>query len=328
MTRLGIVCLLAGAAVAQEETARKVVAGPGDLSRLCHRWEAPEWAPFEMKQFPQGKYAAQAPQVNADRAVVTLSDNMHLWLTRQEGKWGCVGWRRSRDLSMEWLHQDGKPAIADLPEDAADAFVSAIGRNDRAAAEAQCTTAAWTAKTWGLATVFENTRKSRADLRRIAMAQHGRRAYVQLHVSQNAVAKGRFFLLVLKIGRGWLLAGVTAENGEADEFLKNKPWPFDPATAKELPARFLEALNRRASWRMKRLCTGGYRLLDGGLKKFTATAATHRGEVRATSRRATCLIDKTVLLMIKTPRGWRIDGHTADRAYAARFLKGEVSVRR
>ena len=111
MTRLLIVCLMAAVAIAQEETARKVVAGPADLPGLCHRWEAPEWAPFEMKQFPQGKYAAQAPQVNADRAVVTLSDNMHLWLTRQDGKWGCVGWRRDRELSMEWLHQDGKPAI-------------------------------------------------------------------------------------------------------------------------------------------------------------------------------------------------------------------------
>lgn len=324
MRALVLLCC-AGAAWAQGDVARKAAQATGDLKPLCHAWEAPGWGPLQMKSFPRRAFTVGAIRVNRSRAVAALGDGVHLCLERSGNDWGCVGWRRDPAIAMEWLFAKGKPASERMPEEAADKYVAAIDNDDIAAAEALCTHDGWTSEPWSLKKIFVNTRKGKARLRRISLSQRNRRAHVLLHITQGSEARGQFYVLVIRSGGGWLLAAVTADQEVAEQFLANKPWPFRPATPAALTQAFHDAVRLHAPWRLEHLCTGPYRVMEGGL---AALPAGQPGAPEIAERRATCPWGDVVLMMVKTPRGWRVDGHTADKAHAAQFLKGEVPARR
>ena len=281
----------------------------------CHRWEAPEWAPWEMKALKADELGAPRPPiVFKDRAIVP-HENGVLWLTKQGDRWGYVGWRKEVDISKDWLYQDGKTGTAAKPEGAADAYLQAIEANDPAAAEKHCTHRAWTAKPssvkrfperariFGLRQIFQNTIKSKVELRRILLSERNRRCYILLTITQAAQNRGEFYLLLVRRRPGWLIDGIAEKEPEAARFLTSLP--FRPAGAKALRDEVAYAFKHRASWRVRKLGTGSFR---EDLYKLYLQGPTEPGALTVHERSATLVLGKTTLTLVKHRYGWRVAG--------------------
>lgn len=340
MRQLAVLLLIAPAGLSQDAAVNGLVMAVQANDReavraLSHAYENPDWPGFDPRTLrgPLGKEKSRV--VYGQRAIVEFDSGTILWLERRGEPWGCVGWRKDGALSREWLYQDGKRGEAHVPEKAVDGFLEAIRENEPEKAEQLCTHEGWSTGRWSFATIFANTRKAQADLRRIGLSQRNRRAYVLVTIEQNAETRGEFYVLVLKREGGWLLAGVAEKADDAQLFLQDKPWPFRPKDPEALRDELLAMFEQRAAWRMKRLCTAVYRTHEQGARTLYSEAlksGVEAGEPAARGLRGTCAVAlgkrKLVLLLLKRREGWRLHGHTDDAAYAARYLAGEVPARK
>ena len=278
-------------------------AGIAVTKENCHRWETPEWAPWEMKALKADELGApRPPLVLKNRAIVPYASTV-LWLTKQGDRWGYVGWRKDLDLSKDWLYRDSKTGTAAKPENAVDAYVAALEANDAAAAERQCTHRAWTAKRFGLRQIMANTIKSKAELRRIALSQRDRRCHVLLKITQRARVKGEFHLLIVRRGGGWLIGGIAEKEDDAARFLTSSP--FFPETAEALRDQVVHAFSQRASWRVRGLAMGVFR---EEFYNLYMQGPAETGELTLHERSATLPLGKTTLTLVKHHRGWRVAG--------------------
>jgi hypothetical protein len=318
------------------ETARRLIAALGTgtsigVRALSFGYDARDWAPWEIAQLTPGRYEVGETLVQHKRAVVALDKKTYVWLEQRDGVWGCVGYRASRALSRDWLYQDGKQGTAELPERAVDAFIEAVGDGDAVKAEALCSRDGWVEGKWAFRTIFENTRKSKAKLKRIGFEQTNRRAYALLRIVHRAKARGEFYVLCIQRG-GWMLAAVTPKQEVAEEFLSNRPWPFRPADPEALVTAFARSCADRADWQLERTCTGAYLAYEQGAMLLYRRAP--KAEIKAVGkpalaedkRRAVATVQqgkRTLrLLAMRGLRGWRIDGHTEDEELAKAYLSG------
>ena len=284
----------------------------------------PRWKPYDADGLPAGTYAPGRIVTNRGRAIVRLGDGgPWLWLEKSGDAWRVVGWRRGEPMSLDWLYQEGKPATSKMPEHATKAFITAIENNDPAAAEALCAHHAWSSGKWSLKTIFENTRKSEADLTRVGLSQRGSRTSIQLHISQRGVSKGEFFVFLQRRSGGWLIVGVSAKAEDHEKFLKGKAWPYYPDDPARLMKDFAAAHRARAPWLYDKLCLAIYRSSENGLGKIDGKPA-EPGEVKVVANRASCAYGDVVLLMAKRRSGWRIVGHTSDPAVAGLYRRGKA----
>ncbi|MHC4960088.1 MAG: WD40 repeat domain-containing protein [Planctomycetota bacterium] len=318
------------------ETAKRLIAALGTGTSIGARalsfgYDARDWAPWEIANLKPGRYEVGETLVQHKRAVVALDKKTYLWLEQRDGVWGCVGYRASRALSRDWLYQDGKRGTAELPENAVDAFIEAVSDGDARKAEALCSRDGWIEGKWAFGTIFENTRKSKAKLKRIGFEQTNRRAYALLRIVHRAKARGEFYVLCMQRG-GWMLAAVTPKQEVAEEFLTGKPWPFRPADPEKLVAVFAQSCADRADWQLERTCTGAYLAHEKGALVLYRRApraelkAAGKPKIAEDKRRAVATVKQAQrtlhLLAMRGLRGWRIDGHTEDAELAKAYLAG------
>ena len=278
-------------------------AGIAVTKENCHRWEAPEWAPWEMRALKADELRAPRPPILFKNRAIVLHESAVLWLTRLGDRWGYVGWRKDLDLSKDWLYRGSKAGTAAKPEGAADAYVAAIEANDAAAAERHCTHRAWTAKRFGLRQIMANTIKGKAGLRRIALSQRNRRCHVLLKITQGARIKGEFRLLIVRRGPGWLIDGIAEKEEDAARFLTRQP--LFPPTAEALRDQIVHAFRQRASWRVRGLAIGVFR---EDFYTLYMQGPAEAGELTLNERSATLPLGKTTLTLVKRRSGWRVAG--------------------